>query len=84
MISKTFPWSIGGGYVTVQYNGEGFGTLSITSSRNTLRTQREMYIRVKVVNSDIYNILHIVQNIHSSDFSIDFNSDFTIFRNDTD
>lgn len=76
MNSKTFPWSIGGGYVTIQYSGEGFGALSITSSRNTLSTQREMYIKIKVINSNIYKILHIVQHFYSSDFSIDFNSDF--------
>ena len=78
MNSRTFPWSTGGGQVTVLYSGEGSGALSITSSSNTLSVPREMSIKLKTIDSSVYVTLHIVQyGHHSLDFSIDFNSDFS-------
>lgn len=77
MNSKTFPWSTGGGQITILYNGDGSGAISITSSKNTLSVQREMRIRLKTIDSSVYVTLHIVQYSYSSDFSIDFNSDFS-------
>ena len=77
MNSKIFQWSTGSGQVTIRYNGEGPGTLSITSSQITLSVPREMYIKLKVIGSSKYVTLRIIQYNHSSDFSIDFNSDFS-------
>lgn len=77
MNSKTFQWSTGSGQVTILYNGEGSGALSIISSKNTLSVPREIYIKLKTIDSSVYVTLHIVQYNYSSDFSIDFNSDFS-------
>lgn len=43
----TIPWSIGGGYITLTYSGQGNDSVTITSDANTLSEDRSQNVTFK-------------------------------------
>lgn len=76
MSKIVIPWNNGNGVITLTYNGQGNGSITVISSPNNLRIQRSQDIFVKTVDNTIIKRLTIIQSAKQSDFSIDFNSDF--------
>lgn len=46
MATKVKSWATGGGSVTLTYNGQGNGTITVESDMNTLDVSRSMTISV--------------------------------------
>lgn len=61
MATTTKTWSTGTGSVTIQYNGQGDGQLTITSDPNSLYEARSMQIKVKTTDDSIERIVTIQQ-----------------------
>lgn len=78
MIHKQFNWPSGGS-VSITFNGEGNGALTITSTKNTTNSTRSMDVILKTTDNSVTIKLHIIQQcFKSSDFGIDFNNDFCV------
>lgn len=77
MTSKQFNWP-DGGTVSIMFNGEGDGALTIISTENTTNSARSMDITLKTIDNSVAIKIHITQYFKSSDFSIDFSNDFGI------
>lgn len=76
MLKIVIPWNDGDGSITLTYNGQGNGSITVISSPNNLHIQRSQDIFVKTVDNTIIKRLTITQSAKQGDFSIDFNSDF--------
>ena len=50
MITKTKQWTTGTGSITIEYGGQGNGSIIITSDANSLHEARSMYIKVKTTD----------------------------------
>lgn len=46
MATKVVPWNVGNGNITLSYNGEGDGTISVSSDINNLDSEREQTIEI--------------------------------------
>ena len=46
MATKVVPWNVGNGNITLSYNGEGDGTISVSSDINNLDAEREQTIEI--------------------------------------
>lgn len=77
MTSKQFNWP-DGGTVSIMFNGEGNGALTIISTENITNSVRSMDITLKTIDNSVTIKIHITQHFKSSDFSIDFSNDFGI------
>jgi len=61
MVTKTIPWQSGGGYVQLQYNGEGNGNIVISSTPNEDANERSMLVVVKTANNELSKTIIISQ-----------------------
>lgn len=77
MTSKQFNWP-DGGTVSIMFNGEGDGALTIISTENITNSVRSMDITLKTIDNSVTIKIHITQHFKSLDFSIDFSNDFGI------
>lgn len=77
MAHKQFNWPSGGS-VSITFNGEGNGALTITSTKNTTNSTRSMDVILKTTDDSVTIKLRIIQHFKSSDFGIDFNNDFCV------
>ena len=77
MVHKQFNWPSGGS-VSITFNGEGDGALTITSTKNTTNSTRSMDVILKTTDDSVTIKLHIIQPFKRSDFGIDFNNDFCV------
>ncbi len=75
MKHKLFNWP-NGGNIDVMFSGEGNSALTITSTKNTTKSARSMYITLKTTDGSATIKIHVVQHFKSLDFGIDFNNDF--------
>lgn len=47
MATKRIAWNSGGGYITLTYTGQGNGSVSVSSDKNTTSSARSQYITIK-------------------------------------
>lgn len=76
--TKYFRWPNSLARVSVTFNGEGNGALTIDSTPNYTSKPRSMDITLKTTDNTVSVNIHITQYSRSSDFNIDFNTDFCL------
>lgn len=59
MATKVVPWNVGNGNITLSYNGEGDGTISVSSDINNLNAVRSQQVTVQAGN--VTKVVNIVQ-----------------------
>lgn len=74
-MQKRIKWNTGTGYITLNYNGQGDGPVSVTLDDNT-GPARSQEVIIKTVDGSVTRILTIRQSARPKDFNSDFNSDF--------
>ena len=72
-MQKRIRWNIGTGYITLSYNGQGDGTILVSSDDND-GPARNQTVTVKTLDGLIVRTLTIRQS--ARDFNSDFNFDF--------
>lgn len=55
-------WNNGTGYITINYNGEGNETVSVSSDENNLYDERQQIVRFKTTNNAIERELLVKQS----------------------
>lgn len=61
MATKTIAWQTGSGNITLTYQGQGDGTITVVSDENNLDIQRSQNITVKTLDNTISRILTVSQ-----------------------
>jgi len=61
MATKVIPWTNGNGNITLDYDGQGDGTIVVTSDDNNLNVARQQTITVKTTNNLVSQTITIRQ-----------------------
>ena len=69
METSTVAWKTGSGYITLTYNGQGDGSVSVASDANDMDTVREQYITVETSNGSPRRSISVLIRQKNADVS---------------
>ena len=85
MANVVIPWTTGTGDITLTFEGQGNGTITVTSSPNDLNVERSQVVTVKTLDESVEVSLTIRQaakaaNFITSDGNVIVTSDGDVFN----